>query len=68
MRVGDFCKVLGIHRSTILRLEARGVIKSKRDWAGHRRYTDEDIRRVEGLLYQNGDQENTHGEQTTDVG
>ena len=66
MRVGDFCKTLGIHRSTILRLEARGVLESKRDWAGHRRYTKEDIRRVEILLYQ--ERERSQNEQPAVVG
>jgi excisionase family DNA binding protein len=51
MRVREFCKRLGIHRSTLLRLEARGMIQSKRDWAGHRRFTEEDLKHAQKILF-----------------
>lgn len=52
MRMREFCKQLGIHRSTVLRLEAKGILHSKRDWAGHRRFTEEDLQQALRLLYQ----------------
>jgi len=57
MRVRDFCRLLGIHRSTVLRLEAKGMLQPKRDWAGHRRFTEADIKRAEQLLFQEPDRE-----------
>jgi excisionase family DNA binding protein len=55
MRIREFCKQLGIHRSTVLRLEAKGMLHSKRDWAGHRRFTEEDIKQAEQLLFRKAD-------------
>jgi excisionase family DNA binding protein len=51
MRVREFCKRLGIHRSTLLRLEARGMIQSKRDWVGHRRFTEDDLNHAQKYLF-----------------
>jgi excisionase family DNA binding protein len=51
MRIREFCKQLGIHRSTVLRLEAKGLLQSKRDWAGHRRFTGEDLQQALKLIY-----------------
>jgi excisionase family DNA binding protein len=51
MRIREFCKQLGIHRSTVLRLEAKRLLQSKRDWAGHRRFTEEDVKHAQKLLF-----------------
>ena len=62
MRIKEFCKRLGIHRTTVLKLEERGLLYPKRDWAGHRRFTDEDIKQANKLLYQeSGKREASHG-------
>ena len=51
MRIGELAKLLGISRDTIRRLEKRGVLAPKRDWAGHRRFTKEEIARIRDLLF-----------------
>ena len=51
MRIKEFCKRLGIHRTTALKLEERGLLHPKRDWAGHRRFTDDDLQRATKLVY-----------------
>lgn len=51
MRIREFCKQLGIHRSTVLRLGAKKLLQSKRDWAGHRRFTEDDVKHAEKLLF-----------------
>ncbi len=53
MRIKEFCKRLHIHRTTALKLEARGLLHPKRDWAGHRRFTDEDLQQGYKLVYGN---------------
>ncbi len=52
MRIGEVARRLGMNASTIRRLEARGLIRPARDWAGHRRFSSADIvalRRLVGL-------------------
>jgi excisionase family DNA binding protein len=56
MRIREFCKQLGIHRSTVLRLEAKGLLHSKRDWAGHRRFTQEDLKHAEKILFRQSEE------------
>ena len=51
MRIKEFCKRLGIHRTTALKLEERGLLRPKRDWAGHRRFTDDDLQQASKLVY-----------------
>jgi excisionase family DNA binding protein len=51
MRIKDFCRLLGIHRSTVLRLETKGLLQSKRDWAGHRRFNEEDLKHAQKVLF-----------------
>ena len=46
MRIKEFCKRLGIHRTTALKLEERGLLHPQRDWAGHRRFTDDDLQQA----------------------
>lgn len=54
MRIGEFAKTLGISRDTIRRLERRRIITPSRDWAGHRRFTPEDLARLREVLYPMG--------------
>lgn len=52
MHIGDLARVLGISRDTIKRLERKGLLAPKRDWAGHRRFTAADLERVRVFLFQ----------------
>lgn len=54
MRIGAISQALGVSVDTIRRLERRGVIVPSRDWAGHRRFTDEDLVRLRKILYPMG--------------
>ena len=51
MRIGEIAKALGVSQATIRRLERRGVIVANRDWAGHRRFTQDDLERARGALF-----------------
>ncbi len=51
MRIGQLSKKLGICPDTIRRLEREGVITPRRDWNGHRRFTEEDLRRLKEFLF-----------------
>ena len=51
VRIAEFAKALGVSRDTIRRLERRGVISAKRDWAGHRRFTEADLDRIRAILF-----------------
>ena len=51
MRIGELAKRLGISRDTIRRLERRGLLAPKRDWAGHRRFTEADLERIRNVLF-----------------
>jgi predicted site-specific integrase-resolvase len=42
-RRAEAAEALGVHRDTLLNFERRGVIHPQRDWAGHRRYSAEDL-------------------------
>jgi excisionase family DNA binding protein len=50
MRISEFARQLGVSPDTVRRLERRGVITPARDWAGHRRFTGDDVRQVQALL------------------
>lgn len=52
MRIGEVSKHLGVSQETIRRLERRGLIAAKRDWVGHRRFTEDDLLTIRGLLFQ----------------
>ncbi len=51
MRIGELARRLGVSRDSLRRLEAKGILKPARDWAGHRRFSEEDIARIEALLF-----------------
>ena len=42
----EFCKKVGLHRTTILKLEKMGIIEPLRTPGGERRFTDEHVRQV----------------------
>ena len=42
----QFCEKVGLHRTTVLRLEELGIIKPLRTPGGVRRFTDEHVRQV----------------------
>ncbi len=52
MRIGEIAKSLGVSQATIRRLERRGIITAKRDWAGHRRYTESDLATIRTVLFE----------------
>jgi len=52
MRIGQVAEKLGVSRDTIRRLERRGLVAGKRDWAGHRRFTEADLRRIQEALFE----------------
>ncbi len=52
MRISEFGKLLGVSRDTIRRLEKRGIIVPKRDWNGHRRFSEADLERLREALFQ----------------
>lgn len=52
MRITEAAKILGVGPDWIRRLEKRGRIPpAKRDFNHHRRYTDEDIKRLRATLF-----------------
>lgn len=51
MRIGKAARVLDIHPDTLRKLERQGVFKAQRDWRGHRRFTDDDLKRLQELLF-----------------
>ena len=51
MRIGEIAKSMGVSQATIRRLERRGVIAAQRDWAGHRRYTEDDVAKIRVFLF-----------------
>ena len=52
MRIGDVAIKLEVSRDTIRRLERRGLVCPKRDWNGHRRYSNKDVERIRAFLFQ----------------
>jgi excisionase family DNA binding protein len=51
MRIKEAAKRLGVHPTTLVRLERRGLLHPARDWAGHRRFTQADIETLRRLLH-----------------
>ncbi len=50
-RINTVARRLGVHPSTIKRLEDRGLFTPERDYAGHRRYTEGDVARLREILF-----------------
>ena len=62
MRIGDLAKVLQVSKDTIRRLEKRGLLNPARDWAGHRRFSEQDLARARKLLFSRSTEPNLgHG-------
>lgn len=59
MRISEFARALGISPDTVRRLEERGVFRASRDWAGHRRYTEDDVARARATLFGEGQARST---------
>ncbi len=51
MRIGHFAASLGVSRDSIKRLELLGLLTPARDWAGHRRFSEQDLARARKLLF-----------------
>jgi len=50
VRIGEVAEETGLHVSTIRRLEQRGLLHPRRDWAGHRRFSEAEVERLRRLL------------------
>lgn len=51
MRIKQFASAVGVSPDTLKRLERQGLLIPVRDWAGHRRYSAEDLERARVLLF-----------------
>lgn len=51
MRITEFARAIGVSPDTVRKLERRGVLVSQRDWAGHRRYTEDDVAQARATLF-----------------
>lgn len=51
-RIGDVADLIGLSRDTLRYYEKRGILSSQRGENGYRYYTDQDISRLIGILYQ----------------
>jgi len=51
MRISEAAKRLGLHPETLRSLERRGMISVKRDWAGHRIFSEQDLNEIESRLF-----------------
>ena len=49
-RTNDVARAVGVHPSTVRRFDKRGLLSPKRTWAGHRRYSAEDLARLRELV------------------
>ena len=51
IRISEASKRLGVHPSTLRNLEKRGTITIRRDWAGWRIFSEQEIKRIEAILF-----------------
>jgi DNA-binding transcriptional MerR regulator len=52
MRIAEFARRVGLSPDSVRRLERRGVISAaRRDWVGHRRFTEDDVASVRKVLF-----------------
>jgi excisionase family DNA binding protein len=51
MRIREAATTVGISPDTIRRLEREGLITPARDWAGHRRFSAEDLHQLRALVF-----------------
>jgi DNA-binding transcriptional MerR regulator len=52
MRITEAARRLNVSAATIKRLERGGFFKAQRDWAGHRRFSENDIQSLHALLFE----------------
>ena len=66
MRIGQFAQQLGDFCDSVRRLEKRGLLAPKRDWGGHRRFTEAEVARIKALLFNGGKgiEEETQGKKS----
>lgn len=50
--IGDIANLMGVSRDTLRYYEKRGILNSQKGDNGYRYYTDQDISRLIGILYQ----------------
>jgi excisionase family DNA binding protein len=50
LRTTEAARVIGIKASSIRQLERRGILSCVRDWNGHRRFPDSEVRRFKKEL------------------
>lgn len=50
--IGDVARLMGLSRDTLRYYEKRGILSSEKGENGYRYYTDQDIDRLMGILYQ----------------
>jgi len=50
-KIGEAAKQIGIHPSTLRDLENRGLISIRRNWSGHRVYTEEEISQIREKIF-----------------
>jgi len=50
VRISQAARLTGLHTTTIRRLEERGLVRPRRDFAGHRRFSQKDIERLRQLV------------------
>lgn len=51
IRIAEAARRLGLHPTTLRSLERKGMIKVRRDWAGHRIYSEEELKEIEKELF-----------------
>ncbi len=53
MRLTECARLIGVSPDTLRRWERRGLVSPTRDWAGHRRFSPEDIAAIRRLVLGN---------------
>ena len=46
LRVSKVANILDVHQETVRRMDARGELKSRRDWRGHRFFDLDEVLRA----------------------
>jgi len=50
LRVKEAAEILGLKCSSVRLLERRGILRAIRDWSDHRRFREDDVRRLKQRL------------------
>ena len=51
IRISEASERLGVHPSTLRNLEKRGTITVRRDWAGWRIYSEDELATIKSILF-----------------